>query len=78
MNTEAEEELLVAAVCSAYRDRDVDQNLRFHPSWFDLDEDGRRRAFEVSAQTRRLEAALDRDGLSSTAKAVLARIRRAG
>lgn len=74
MNSPDEEEVLIAAVSSAYRDRDVDQNLRFHPSWFDLDQEGRRRAFEATAQVRRLEAALDAEGLSSTAKAVLARI----
>lgn len=45
------------------------------PAWHDLDEDGRRAAFEETVAQRRLEAALDPDGLTSTARAVLARIR---
>lgn len=75
MNTEEQEEILIAAVTSAHRARDVDQTIRYHPNWFDLDEEGRARAFEVSLQMRRLEAALDGEGLSTTARAVLARIR---
>lgn len=47
------------------------------PAWHDLDEDGRREAFEETVVARRLEAALDPEGLSSTARAVLARIRSA-
>lgn len=78
MNTPEQEEILIAAVSSAHRDRDVDGNIRFHPGWFDLDDAGRRRAFEAAAQVRRLEAALDPEGRSSTAKAVMARIRRGG
>ena len=67
---------LVEAVASAYRARDPAGRIRSHPTWHDLDEDGRREAFEVTRQTRALEAALDPDGLSQTARAVLARIER--
>ena len=35
-------------------------------------------AFELAAELRAMEAALDPEGLSTTARAVLARIRRAG
>ena len=38
---------------------------------------GRREAFEVATELRVLEAALDPEGLSTTARAVLARIRAA-
>jgi hypothetical protein len=44
------------------------------PQWHDLDEGGRREAFEAARLARRLEAALDPDGLSTTARAVLARL----
>ncbi|MBC8067884.1 MAG: hypothetical protein IAG13_06070 [Deltaproteobacteria bacterium] len=49
--------------------------MRAHPAWHDLDGSGRREAFALAQATRTLEAALDSDGLSTTAKAVLARIR---
>ena len=48
------------------------------PAWHDLDEAGRRAAHERAAVLRRMEAALDADGLSSTARAVLARIQASG
>ena len=75
MNLPEDNEVLIAAVSSAHRDRDVDGSLRFHPNWYDLDEETRREAFEFSAQVRRLESALDASGENSTIKSVLARIR---
>jgi hypothetical protein len=44
------------------------------PAFFDLDEAGRREAYELGVVTRRLEAAMDPDGLSATGRAVLRRI----
>jgi hypothetical protein len=70
-----EEELLIEAAAGAWRERDVRGGVRFHPAWWDLDEAGRRAAFEVARQSRTLEAALDPAGLSSTGRAVMARIR---
>jgi hypothetical protein len=66
---------LVEAVASAWRPRDPRGGVRAHPQWFDLDERGRREAFEVARQARTLEAAMGPQGLSTTARAVLARIR---
>lgn len=68
-----DEELLVEQVASAYRPRARDE-LRYHPAWHDLDDDGRRRADEIARAMRKVEAALDPEGLSTTARAVLARI----
>jgi len=65
---------LIEEVAGAYRPP-VRDELRYHPSWHDLDEAGRRRAFELASGLRRIEAALDPAGLSTTARAVLARIR---
>jgi hypothetical protein len=48
---------------------------RAHPAWQDLDQAGRLEAFEATRAARALEAALDPEGLSTTARAVLARIR---
>lgn len=66
----------VEAVASAYRSRDPLGRVRSHPTWHDLDEAGRREVFEVTRQARAIEAALDPEGLSPTARAVLARITR--
>jgi hypothetical protein len=73
--TREEEELLVEQVASAHRPRALDE-LRYHPAWHDLDPDARRRAFELARALRPLEAALDPDGLSTTARTILQRITR--
>ena len=69
--------LLIEAATSAFRSLDRD-GLSFHPAWHDLAPDGRRAAFDATVKSRRLEAVLDPEGLSSTARAVLGRIGRAG
>jgi hypothetical protein len=72
-----EREALIEEAASAYRPRDPrDGRARPSPAWLDLDAAGRAEAFDVAARARRLEAALDADGLSTTARAVLARIKR--
>ena len=70
---EDDDELLIEQVASAYRPLPRDE-LRYHPRWHDLDATGRQRAFERARALRTLEAALDPNGLSTTARAVLARI----
>lgn len=72
----AQDELLIEQVTSAHRARDLDGRVKSHPAWHDLDQGGRREAFEATALSRTLESALDPRGESSTVKAVLARIRR--
>jgi hypothetical protein len=67
---------LVAAASSAFRARDAEGRVQVDPAWLDLDEAGRVEAFDATESLRRLEAAADPDGLSATARAVLARIRR--
>jgi hypothetical protein len=74
--TREERELLVEAAASAYRPRDPHGNIRPHKAWLDLDEAGRTEAFEAARTLRAMEAALDPEGLSSTARAVLDRIRK--
>lgn len=73
---EPENEPLIEAVAGAFRERDTRGAVRFAPAWWDLDSDGRREAFKVACLNRIVEAALDPQGLSSTARAVLARLRR--
>ena len=71
----SEEELLLEQVTSAHRERHADGSIKTHPAWHDLDDDGRKEAFEATVTLRKLEAALDAEGLSSTVRAVLGRIR---
>jgi hypothetical protein len=73
----AEPDPLVEAACTAWRPSDPRGGLRAHPAWHDLDAQGRIDAFEQTRSLRALEAALDPEGLSTTARAVLARIARA-
>ena len=68
-----DDELLIEQVASAHRPVPRDE-LRYHPHWYDLDGAGRERAFARACALRTLEAALDPEGLSTTARAVLARI----
>ena len=69
-------DLLIELLTSAWRPTDPDGGPEFHPAWYDLAPSDRRVAHEETAKQRALEAALDPDGLSSTARRVLARIRR--
>ncbi len=70
----ADESHLIEEVAGAFRPRDP-RTLAFLPAWYDLSPEGRKEAYERSLNMRRIEAALDPEGLSSTARAVLARIR---
>jgi len=73
--TADEEDLLIEQVAGAWRPPPTDE-LRYHKAWHDLDAAARLRAFDRARALRPLEAALDRDGLSTTSRAVLARIPR--
>ena len=73
--TPEEEDLLIEQVAGAWRP-ETDDELRYHKAWHDLDAAARTRAFERARALRPIEAALDADGLSTTARAVLARLRR--
>ncbi len=68
-----DDELLVEQVATAWRPP-VRDALRYHPAWHDLDAEGRARAFDRAKALREVEAALDPEGLSTTVRAVLARI----
>lgn len=72
--TPAERAALVAELGSAYRERRGTGEIAWAPAFHDLDEDGRREAFEETLELRRLEAALSPEGLSGTARAVLSRL----
>jgi hypothetical protein len=71
--TREEEDLLVEQVAGAHRPV-AGSEIQYHKAWHDLDATARTRAFDLAAVLRPLEAALDPEGLSTTARAVLARI----
>jgi hypothetical protein len=79
MTTPREEtEALIEAAAGAWRPRRPSGEAEAHPAWHDLEATERVEAFEAAVLSRVLEAAIDPEGLSSTAKAVLARIRGGG
>ena len=67
-------EALVEQVAGAFRERDVRGAVQASPAWRDLDPADRSAAFDAALVQRRLEAAADADGLSATARAILARL----
>mgnify|MGYP001544863855 CR=1 FL=1 len=69
-------EPLVEAVVSAHRERDAFGAIVQSPAFFDLAAGDRVRAFDEAIRARAMEAALDAEGLSTTAKAILARLDR--
>lgn len=69
---------LVEEATNAWRPLDRDGLVRAHPAWHDLDEQGRRELFGAAVRARWLEAALDPQHLSATARAVLTRLEEAG
>lgn len=66
---------LVETTAGAFRSVAPDGTIRAAPAWYDLDEAGRIEAAALALELRKLEAAIDPEGLSTTAKLVLARIR---
>jgi len=69
-----ERERLIEETVSAWRPRTPDGRIAAHPSWADLPEDDRVRAYDEMVRARALESLIDRDGLSTSARAVLRRI----
>ncbi len=74
MTGDRERELLIEQAVGAWRPRRADGGIGLHPAWADLDEAGRVEACQAAMLQRRLEAALDPEGLSTTARAVLGMI----
>jgi hypothetical protein len=68
--------LLIEEATGAWRPRTPDGRTLEHPAWADLDAAGRQTAFEEGLVMRVLEAALDKDGYSTTVRAVRAAIAR--
>jgi hypothetical protein len=74
--TDEERLLLIEQATTAWRPRDRTHAVCAHPAFADLDAGGRAALHDAIERQRQLEAALDPDELSTTARAVLVRIRR--
>jgi hypothetical protein len=72
-----DEQSQIEQLTSAHRERSALGELRFASVFYDLSPEARESAFELTVLQRALEAAQDAEGLSTTARAVLARIERA-
>jgi hypothetical protein len=75
MTDPREIEVLIEEAVGAWRERAPTGEIRPHPAWADLDAASRERVYEETARARALERAIDRAGLGTTARVVLARIR---
>lgn len=72
-----ERDELIAELCSATRETRATGEIVWSKAFYDLDADARAQAFEEALVERRLEAALSPEGMTGTARAVLAKIRAA-
>jgi hypothetical protein len=72
-----ERDLLIEAAMTAWRPRTPDGRILGHPAWHDLAGEDRERLHHETLRSRIVEQAIDPRGVSSTARAVLARIRAA-
>jgi len=75
--TPQERDELMAAVTTAHRERGPHGEIKGHRAFYDLDDASRAQVFEQTVSLRALEAAANPTSLRTTARAVLARIRRA-
>jgi hypothetical protein len=68
-------DILVESATSAFRVRDPSGRICPAPEWYDLAPADREALFQHQLESRLLERSVDPDGLSSTARAVLSRLR---
>ena len=72
--TDRERDRLIEEAVTAWRPRTPDGSVLPHPAWADLADAERVRVFDETLRARSLERLLDPEGVSTTARAVLARI----
>jgi hypothetical protein len=76
--TPDERDALIEAVTTAHRTIDpFTRMVRGHEAFHDLDDDGRRVAYERTLATRAIERSLDPEGRTTTVRAVMSRLRHA-
>jgi len=68
-------DLLIEEAASAFRERNAWGRILPSPSWLDLPAEERDALFARQLESRLIEQALDPNGLSTTARAVLERLK---
>ena len=71
---ERDDELLIEEALSAWRPRTPTGEILPHPAWADLAPEDRERLFNETLRARKVEQALDPQGLSSAARVILSRL----
>jgi hypothetical protein len=67
-------DVLIEAAVSAFRERNAFGRILPASAWWDLAPEDREALFDRQLESRLLERAIDPDGLTSTARAVLERL----
>ena len=73
--TDEPKDLLIEEVVSAFRERNTWGRVLPSPAWRDLAPADREALFERQLDSRIIERALDRNGRTSTVRAILGRLR---
>jgi hypothetical protein len=68
-------EILIEQAVSAYRERDASGRIMPSPAWWDLTPELREELFRRQLESRIIERALTPDGMSTTVRSVLDRLR---
>ena len=68
-------EILIEEAVSGYRERTTSGRILPSPAWWDLPPEAREELYQRQLQSRILERAVAPDGMSSTVRAVLSRIK---
>ncbi len=68
-------EIRIEEAASAFRERNVEGRILASPAWWDLAPEERDALYAAQLESRLIERALDPAGLSTTVRAVLARLR---
>jgi hypothetical protein len=68
-------EILMEAAVSAYRERNASGRIVASPAWWDLPPDSRNELYERQLQSRLLERAIAPDGMSTTVRSILKRLK---
>lgn len=66
---------LIEAALTAWRPRSPDGLIHPHPAWADLPPSDRQALFDATLRSRAIESLIDPDGLSTTVRAVLGRLK---
>jgi hypothetical protein len=72
--TNDSKELMIEKAVSAFRERNSSGRILPSVSWFDVAPEDRDAVFALQLESRQIERALSRDGISTTVRAVLGRL----